>query len=55
MFTVSMITVIRVAKNQDSNLMDPHNLAIVFAPCLFRSKKDPKPQDMVKELTKAQK
>jgi hypothetical protein len=45
----------RVALSEDSNLMDPNNLAIIFAPCLFRSKKEPKAHDLVKELTKAQK
>ena len=44
----------RVAQNESTNLMSPENLAIIFAPSLIRPKKSPKPQDLVKELAKAQ-
>ena len=44
----------RVAQNESTNLMSPENLAIIFAPSLIRPKKPPKPQDLVKELAKAQ-
>ena len=43
----------RVAQQESTNKMNPYNLAVIFAPCLFQAEsKSKNPQDVLKDLAK---